>query len=139
MPDLAKITALKCKACGAMMPMELPEPEKVVVKEPCKCGVTELARINRYWTTFLACAALFVATAIAGTSVMTSGTKIEELQKALEVKTLEVKQAEQKATEKVAEVEKQAASQKSEADKYKEIIDRLIMRNFPEVAPSEKK
>jgi len=71
---MAKSTFVPCKGCHEMVEVPLPEPEKVTVTEPCKCGLTENARMTRYWTTALPFAVLFICTAIvAGTTLSNKG------------------------------------------------------------------
>lgn len=44
---------IQCKHCATMIEVPIPEPKEVqkIVKEPCKCGLTESARQSRHIAT----------------------------------------------------------------------------------------
>lgn len=51
---------VQCKSCASVVEVPIPEPKTVekIVKEPCKCGLTDETRIHRSWATAAGFAAI---------------------------------------------------------------------------------
>jgi uncharacterized protein with LGFP repeats len=62
---------IKCKECASMIEVPIPEPKEVekIVKEPCKCGLTENARTSRHWAVAVAIAVVVITFGISGSCV----------------------------------------------------------------------
>ncbi len=61
----ANTAAIHCKNCHTLIQIPLPDPE--IKKLPCQCGVTETARIVRYWATVVGIVAVMVGTSVMAT------------------------------------------------------------------------
>lgn len=61
---------IKCKMCDNMIEVPIPEPEaktvEKIVKEPCKCGLTENARTSRHWAITVAIVGTFAVLGLFG-------------------------------------------------------------------------
>jgi len=64
-----KTTFVPCKGCHEVVEVPLPDPEKVIVTEPCKCGMTENTRMSRHWATAAALVIVTIAIGTAGSCV----------------------------------------------------------------------
>jgi hypothetical protein len=109
-----KTTFVPCKGCHEMVEVPVPEPEKVVETMPCKCGLTESARINKHWAMAIPIIVLFISAALA------VGTYLSNLLNADALR----KESEQNKAD-VIKVRSEAEQYRTELDKYKAVLGEL--------------
>lgn len=109
-----KTTHVPCKGCHSMIEVPLPDPVKEMVKEPCRCGMTETARINRYWTTALPAIVFLIATAIVTGTYLSGLTEASSAREAAERYKADLTKAREEADQ-----------YRREVDRYKTVLGEL--------------
>lgn len=75
-------SAIHCKNCHTLIKIPMPDP--VIKKLPCACGITENARIIRYWATVAGLVVITIGSTIMTTCHTTNYAGVEQAKNEIE-------------------------------------------------------